>query len=86
MKMMENSENIKFSSRILSCSVIFTEKLQILRKMIKVALFSVYILENIKFYIERPYRLVPLLEKLRIFHCSIEELVFNEKLQICQKS
>ena len=41
MKMMENSENIKFSSRILPRSVIFTEKLQILRKMIKFDLFSV---------------------------------------------
>ena len=34
--------------------------------------------ENIKFSTEMPYRLVPLPEKLCIFHCSIEELVFKE--------
>ena len=60
--------------------MIFTEKLQILRKMIKFDLFSVYILENIKFSTERPYRLVPLPEKLCIFHCSIEELQFSRKI------
>ena len=37
----ENEEIIKFSSRILPRSVIFTEKLQILMKMIKFDLFSV---------------------------------------------
>ena len=37
----ENEEIIKFTSRIPSHSVIFTEKLQILRKMIKFDLFSV---------------------------------------------
>ena len=35
--------------------------------------------ENIKFSTERPYRLVPLLEKLCIFHCSIEELQISSK-------
>ena len=36
--------------------------------------------ENIKFSIEMPYRLVPLPEKLCIFHCSIEELQFSRKI------
>ena len=36
--------------------------------------------ENIKFSIKMPYRLVPLPEKLCIFHCSIEELQFSRKI------
>ena len=36
--------------------------------------------ENIKFSTEMPYRLVPLPEKLCIFHCSIEKLQFSEKI------
>ena len=64
MKIMENSENIKFNSRILSHSVIFTEKIQIFRKMTKSALFSVYILENIKFSTEITYHSVIFIEKL----------------------
>ena len=38
--------------------------------------------ENIKFSIKMPYRLVPLPEKLCIFHCSIEKLQFLEKISI----
>ena len=37
-------------------------------------------MKNIKFSSEMPYRLVPLLEKLCIFHCSIEELQFSRKI------
>ena len=50
--------------------------------------------EIIKFSIKMPYRLVPLPEKLCVFHCSIEELQFSrkimkitgfgQKLQFCQ--
>ena len=54
--------------------LIFIEKLQFLDKIAK-------IMKNIKFSTERPYRLVPLLEKLCIFHCSIEELVFKENYE-----
>ena len=64
MKIMKLVENIKFSSRNLSRSVIFTEKIQILRKMTKSDLFSVYILENIKFSTEITYRSVIFIEKL----------------------
>ena len=35
------------------------------------------LVENIKFSTEKPYRLVPLPEKLCIFHCSVEELWFS---------
>ena len=38
--------------------------------------------ENIKFSIKMPYHLVPLPEKLCIFHCSIEKLQFLEKISI----
>ena len=53
--------------------MIFIEKLQFSDKITK-------ILKNIKFSTERPYRLVPLLEKLCIFHCSIEELQISSKI------
>ena len=36
--------------------------------------------ENIKFSTEMPYRLVPLPEKLCIFHCSIEKLQISKKI------
>ena len=38
------------------------------------------IMKNIKFSTEMPYRLVPLPEKLCIFHCSIEKLQFSRKI------
>ena len=76
MKIMENSENIKFSSRILSRALVFIEKLQIFMKIMKLMKNT----ENIKFSIKMPYRLVPLPEKLCIFHSSIEELQISRKI------
>ena len=38
------------------------------------------IMKNIKFSTEMPYRLVPLPEKLCIFHCSIEKLQISRKI------
>ena len=76
---MKNTENIKFSSRNLSHSVIFIEKIQILRKMTKSDLFSVYILENIKFSNGMHYRSVSFIEKLQI---SRKITNFSENEQI----
>ena len=54
-------------------TLIFIEKLQFSEKITK-------IVQNIKFSIKMPCRLVPLLEKLCIFHCSIENLQFSKKI------
>ena len=64
MKITDFHENIKFSNRILSRSVILIEKIQIFRKMTKSDLFSVYILENIKFSNGMPYHSLLFIEKL----------------------
>ena len=85
-------KNTKFSNEIPSRLASLIEKLQIswkftdisknsqnrqifmkIRKLIKNT-------ENIKFSIKMPYRLVPLPEKLDIFHCSIEKLQISSKI------
>ena len=66
-------ENNKFSSQTAYRSVIFIEKLQIFMKIMKLMKNT----EIIKFSIERPYRLVPLPEKLCIFHSFIAKLQFS---------
>ena len=42
--------------------------------------FSVRTVQNIKFSNDMPYRLVPLPEKLCIFHSSIEKLQLSRKI------
>ena len=48
--------------------------------MTKMTGFSMKKVQNIKFSTEMPYRLVPLPEKLCIFHCSIEKLQLLKKI------
>ena len=79
--LMKLVKNNKFSSRILSCSVIFIEKLKFLWKIVKNYSFSkkiTKIVQNIKFSTEIAYRSVIFIENLHISG-KITKIVQNIK-------